>query len=94
MRHIVLFFTLWPMLSVVVAAIFVKGDTSIDKFFLRSLELSALVLWVCYFLHITGAVEGIREAITGAVIWTFAAVIGEIALRMSDDKPADRQQSS
>lgn len=90
MQNVVLFFTLWPILSVIVAAIFTKSDTSIDVFFLRSLEVSALVLWVCYLLHVTGMVDGIREAITGAIIWSCAAVIGEIALRMETDKPASR----
>ena len=90
MQHVVLFFTLWPMLSILFAMFFIKNNLSPDVFFLRSLEVSALVLWVCYLLHITGTVDVIREALTGAIIWSCVAVIGEIALRMETDKPAKR----
>lgn len=90
MQHIVLFFTLWPILSVIVAALFTKNDTSIDVFFLRSLELSAITLWTCYILQVTKVIDGAQVAITGAVVWSFAAIIGEIALKMETDKPASR----
>ncbi|USN96951.1 MAG: hypothetical protein H6797_02040 [Candidatus Nomurabacteria bacterium] len=79
MQNLVIFFALWPVLSLFVAAFFTGDEAKIVMFFLRSLELSGAVLTICIVLHLAGIVHSTWAAAVGAVVWGGAALLGEYA---------------
>jgi len=53
------------------------SEKTVELIFLRSLEVSAVGLAVCFALHVTGKVHSWPESILGAVAWGLAAFAGE-----------------
>ena len=94
MHNLILFLVLWPVFSLILTPIFTRDENKINLFCLRSFELSAVGLAVCFILHVTGIVPSISSTILGVIIWGGISAIGEFAERAKKRESLSSLQSS